>query len=311
MNTRPRVVVAGSINVDLSIRVQRLPLVGETVTALSRTRYPGGKGANQATAAARLGCDSLLIASVGDDEAGTAVVRELLARSVEVSFVQVVHTSTGEAIVVVDDEGENQIVVLPGANADLSPDHVASSLARVLGPDDVVLVNLEIPDDCVFEAALAARAAGARFILNPAPARPLTAGLVPLCDVLTPNDREVLALGFPSIDALLDNVSGGVVVTKGGDGAVLYRPGELPLLQPAFPADVLDTTGAGDTFSAAFACSLARRESLSEALRYAAAAAALSTRAGGPIAGLPTDAEVRQLMGEHRAPQRHPLETRV
>ncbi len=304
-------VVVGSINVDLSFRVHRLPSPGETASAISFNRYPGGKGGNQATAAARLGCDSVLIACVGDDNEGTAVVHELSARGVDVSLVEVVDTETGQAIVVVDDKGENQIVFLPGANWQLGPGHVASSLVRLLRPDDIVLANLEIPDGCVLEAARAAHTTGARFILNPAPARPLSPDILSLCLALTPNHGELQILGLPSIDALLGHVSGGVVVTNGGGGALLYQPGELPILQPAFPADVVDTTGAGDTFSAAFACSLARGASLADALLYATAASALSTGARGPIDGIPTDAEVRRLIDEHNVPQLHPLRTGV
>jgi ribokinase len=126
--------------------------------------------------------------------------------------------------------------------------------------------------------------------------------LLSLCHVLTPNAREAEALGVRSVDDLLAYVTGGVVVTKGGEGSLLFERGKQPVLQAAFPVDVLDTTGAGDTFSAAIACSLARGDSLAEAHRYAAAAAALSTRAAGPTAGIPTDIEVRHLLSAHNAP---------
>lgn len=301
MSDRPRVVVVGSINQDLSVRVERLPHPGETVIAVASERFLGGKGANQAVAAARMGCESVLIAAVGDDDTGAALTNALSAQGVHVSAIQMVGAPTGQAVVVVDDAGQNQIVVISGANAVLSPAHVASSLVGLLQPGDVVLGSLEIEPDCVLEAARAARAANASFILNPAPPRPLGRDLLSLCHVLTPNETESEALGARSVEDLLTYVTGGVFVTKGAQGSLLYEHGKQPILQPAFDVEVVDTTGAGDVFSAAIACSLARSDSLAEAHLYASAAAALSTRAAGPAAGMPTDAEVRHLIDSQRA----------
>lgn len=308
MSKVPRVIVVGSINSDLCLRVRRLPVAGETVSARNARRYPGGKGANQATAAARLGCDSILIAAVGLDDAGTAIVEELSALGVDTSRIQHVEEATGQAVVVVGDDGENQIVVVAGANSSLGADHVASSLAQILVPGDVVLANLEVSDACVFAAASVARDAGALFVLNPAPARPLAPELLAACDAITPNQREAQALGPLPVDELRASVKGAVIVTMGANGAVLYEPDQKPLMQPPFPVRVVDTTGAGDAFSAAFACSIARGSAVTDALGYASAAAALSTRIPGASGGMPTDDEVCRLMDEHREVRRHQLE---
>jgi ribokinase len=293
----PVVVVVGSINADLVVRVPRLPAPGETVLDGTFHRGGGGKGANQAAAAARLGARAILVGRVGDDDLGRGARAELEALGVDVSFLGVGAEPTGVALILVDGAGENLIGVASGANTEVTAGEVADAVGSVGGGPAVVLAGLEVPDEAVGAAALAARDRGFAFVLNPAPAKPVPRGLVALCDVLTPNRTEVGGLGFGSPEEMVAAGAGAVVVTLGGEGVEVHRPGAAPVAVPAFPVDVVDTTGAGDAFSGALAWALASGEGLNGAVRVATAAAALSTRALGARAALPTADEVWTLSG--------------
>ena len=286
----PQVIVVGSVNADLVVSVARLPRPGETVTGGSFARHGGGKGANQAVAAARAGARVAMVGAVGDDDLGDEALRELSAEGVDVSEVaRRDDTATGVAAIVVDERGENQIAVASGANARLDGQAVATALARLLdAPPGVVLLGHEVPEAAVVAGVAAARAAGWLAVLNPAPARPLPADIDGV--ILTPNADEARALA-PADDVeraartLAARTSAPVLVTLGAAGALLHDGTTQRL--PTLAVEALDTTGAGDAMNGALAAELAAGRPLREAVRFALAAAALSTRAAGARAGMP------------------------
>jgi ribokinase len=280
-----RVVVVGSANVDLVWHGARLPGPGETVTDGEFLRVLGGKGANQAAAAAALGADVLFVGCVGDDDHGEHVRADLEARGIDCDGLAVgPGIATGVALITVDSRGENSIAVAPGANrlvaADLAP--------RVIRSGDVVLCSLEIPVETVVAAVAASTAAGAQVIVNPAPPRAAPAGAL-----LTPNEGECESLG--GVGSLLETAPA-VIVTRGAAGAVLYRPGRAPVEQASYRVSVVDTTGAGDAFNGALAWALATGAPIERAVAVACAAGSLATRALGARTALPSAAEVEGLV---------------
>jgi ribokinase len=291
-----RVVVVGSVNVDLIVSVPRLPGVGETVTGGTLHRAPGGKGANQAAAAAKLGANTSLVGLTGDDEFGRLAREDLASFGVDVGRLGYGDGPTGIAAVLVDDRGENLIAVVPGANHEVSGAHVSAELSRIAARGDVVLSVLELSDEAVESAAAVAHARGSVFILDPAPARTLSPHLLAACDILTPNEHEADALG--GIDELLDAGVGAVVVTRGAAGADLHRRGQAPMQVDPFLVDVVDTTGAGDAFNGALAWALADGRTLEEAVHLATGAGALATRELGARAGLPYMDELERLVSD-------------
>jgi ribokinase len=280
------VTVAGSLNADLIVTVDRLPGRGETVVGRSATTGPGGKGANQAAAAAGLAAGVAMVGRVGDDEAGRRQVAELAGRGVDVSGVRPTPgVPTGAATVAVEQgTGENLIVVAPGANGQVAPADVEVAAVREAG---VVLLQLEIPLPAV---AAAVRAAHGLVVLNPAPPQPLPTGLLDRVDVLVPNEWELAALAgadappedTDALAALARRVTPGpVVVTLGARGALVVEPGTAPELVPAPTVAVVDTTGAGDCFCGALCVALDGGAALPDAVRSAVAAAAESTTWAG------------------------------
>ena len=283
MDARVRALVVGSVNVDLHVRVPRHPEPGETAMGESLLRLPGGKGGNQAVALARLGADVRLHAAVGDDPDGRWSVEELARAGVDVDgVVRVSGSSTGSAIVVVDGEGGNRIVVVPGANGRLG------RLDAI--PDiDVVVAQLEVPLDVVETTVAAAGRKGVPVVLNAAPAVTLPPGLLTDVDVLVVNVPELETLGAGRDPATLARA---VVVTRGADGADVYTAdGVTHVAAPA--VDVVDTTGAGDCFVAALAHAVARGRSLVAAAEFACRAASLSVTSVGARGGFPTFAQVQ------------------
>ena len=282
----PSVVVVGSVNVDLVVLVERLPVAGETVTGGTFARYGGGKGANQAVAAARAGADVLFVGAVGDDALGAEALADLEADGIDVSRVAKLEgETTGTALVVVDAHGENQIAVAPGANARLGAQTAMAALEDVVTSGTVLLVNLEIANEAILASATRVVDAGGSFVLNPAPAREIDRAMFALGPVLVPNAGESIALtGARSPDAaareLARITSAPVIVTLGAAGA-LVATDEGVVEHPAFEVDVIDTTGAGDAFCGTLAAELARVASLDEAVRRAMAAAALTVTAMG------------------------------
>jgi ribokinase len=286
------VVVVGSVNVDLVVTLDALPRPGETVMGGSFARHGGGKGANQAVAAARLGAAVSLVAAVGRDDLGDAALEELAADGVDIGAVVRVGAPTGVALITVDRAGENAIAVASGANAALSADAVTAALdERLDAPAGVVLHGHEVPEPAVLAGARAARDAGWTVLLNPAPARALPDALLALGPLLTPNADEARALSGErdagaAGRALARRSGAPVLVTVGAEGALLCSDGDVARL-PAPAVDVVDTTGAGDTFNGALAAELAAGSPLRAAAELALHAAAHSTTSAGARAGMP------------------------
>jgi ribokinase len=289
----PRVVVVGSINADLVVVTERLPGPGETVSGGRFARHGGGKGANQAVAAARLGASVAMVGAVGGDELGEAAIRELEDEGIDASGVaRLADESTGVALIVVDAAGENQIAIAAGANGRLAAEHVPA-----LDGEGVLLLGFEVPDAAVVAGAEAAAAAGWTPILNPAPAREIPERALAAGPLLTPNATEAAQLTGEedpeaAARALRERTGAPVLITLGARGAQLLDAGGLQRL-PAPEVDVVDTTGAGDALNGALAAELAAGRPLPEAARFAIAAAARSTTREGARAGTPRRDEVR------------------
>ena len=275
----PSLTVVGSINVDLVARVERLPNAGETVTDASLDYVPGGKGANQAVAAARLGARVRMNGCVGSDRLSDLAVRTLRGAGVDIEPIFHVGTDTGLAMILVADSGENQIVVVPGANSHLGPEDLD------LGGADAVLCQLEIPIETV---AAAARAATGLFCLNAAPARSVPAEVLERADLVVVNRYELEALSeAPRLTAL----------TLGREGAALLEGGEEVVRARPPRVDAVDGTAAGDAFTACLVVSLLEGRDREEALRRACAAGALAASRPGAQPSLPTATEVDGILG--------------
>ncbi len=293
--------VVGSINHDLVVAVERLPGPGETVLGGELAEHDGGKGANAAAAAGRLGAQVWMTGATGGDARGERARDALAAAGVHIGTVEILEDApTGVAVVAVDAAGENQILVAPGANAAVTAELVERALDEV--PADAVLVSCEIPDAAVAAAVRGAQARGLPCVLNPAPARPSLLELAGLAPVLTPNRAEATRLaggadGPEAAGAALAGRTGApVVVTLGAEGALLVAPDGTVRHFPARVADVVDTTGAGDAFNGALAWRLALGEALEDAVRYAVAAAGLAVGTPGARAPL-TAAAVERALG--------------
>ncbi|MEI6497813.1 MAG: ribokinase [Actinomycetota bacterium] len=280
------VCVVGSTNLDLVATAAVLPGPGETVMGRDYAEHPGGKGLNQAVAAARAGATTAFVSAVGDDSAADPLLAVMRSNGIDTSAVRrVPGIATGRALIGVGDNGENSIIVVSGANTTVTVDELPA--CRVL------LVQLEVPLPTVAAALRAARAQGAITVLNPAPAQPLDASIVALCDVVVPNEHEVELLG--GVATLRSLGAAAVVVTLGSAGALLHDATGTHTISP-FTVRPVDTTGAGDTFCGSLCARLAQGEPLAAALRYASAAAALSTTRAGAVPSIPTLAEVNDFI---------------
>jgi ribokinase len=296
----PEITVVGSANLDLVVDVDHVPLVGETILGGDLRRIPGGKGANQAVAAARLGRDVAMVGRVGDDEGGS-ILRDALARDGidTTALLTTTESPNGVALIAVQADGDNAIVVSPGANARLTAEDIAAA-GPLIADAAVVLLQLEVP---VATVAAAARAAGGTVILNPAPASPLPDDLIADIDVLVPNQTELALLteheGNVDVDVAVRlarslGVSA-VVVTLGADGAIVVTAtGNVHV--PAPVVVPVDTTAAGDSFCAALADGLVRGETLEGAARWAVRVGAATTLRRGAQPSLPTTDEVDRLL---------------
>lgn len=306
--TPGQVLVVGSVNIDYVVRTARLPRAGETVTGGEFSRHDGGKGANQAVAAVRLGARVAFIGAVGEDDNGRAAIESLRAEGVDVTGVATYQdATTGVALIVVDAGGENQIAVASGANGRLDSASVEAALGgRALDGRGAFLANLEISDGALLAAARIARRAGMLLIVNPAPARPLSPELLAMAPVLLPNEGEAEALSGHSdparaARALSEQTKAPVVVTLGAVGALLVD-GRSVVRVPAHRVKAVDATGAGDTFAGALAAHLAGGGSVSAAVRFASLAAALATTAAGARDGMPTLDDMRRAGWEESTP---------
>jgi ribokinase len=296
------VVVVGSVNVDMVVHASALPSPGSTVTGGVFERHGGGKGANQAVAAARLGARVALIAAVGDDDAGREAIEELRREGVEVSrVVQIDDVATGVALIVVDRNGENQIAVASGANEHLDGAMVKAVLSEItLRDGGVCLIGFEVGDLAIEAAATWASSHGHAVVLDPAPARPLSLTLTASKPIATPNEGELLeltgetetAVAATSLSQLTRN---SVVVTLGSEGALLHDGGVLTAIAP-FKTTAVDSTGAGDAFTGALAVGLAEGSSIVDAVDLAQATAALSVRSEGARSGMPSRESVEEII---------------
>jgi len=297
------VVVLGSLNLDEVASVAALPVPGETVLARGSSRHAGGKGANQAVAAARAGARVRMVGAVGHDDAGAVLRGALRGSGVDVSGVRSIDgVSTGRALITVQDDGENTITVVPGANAELDASDVAAACDG-LGPDDLLLLQLEVPAAVVRQAAAAAHAAGARVVLNAAPAGPV-ADLTRWLDVLVVNEseaRSVLGPAAPAQDgvalaaAVAERHQVLTVVTLGPRGAACAAPGgRRPDVQPAPEVEAVDTTGAGDTFTGYLAAALSAGDDLPAAVELGVRAGACAAARAGAQDSIPLRREVAE-----------------
>ena len=284
--------VVGSINLDLVASGAPLPTAGETVTGARFAQHPGGKGANQALAARRLGAEVKMVGCVGDDALAEAALALLRQDGVDVgSVMSEIGTATGVALIAVSPEGENQITVASGANAKVSASDVAG-----LPVCDVILCQLEVPVPAIEAAADHAAATGALLAINLAPAMDVPSSLLDRADLLIVNEIEAAFYG-----EAMHHDGGLVAVTLGGAGAVLYKQGREIARTAAYPVTVVDTTGAGDTFCGALAVALAEGQEPQAALSFAAAAGALAVTKPGAQPSLPWRAAVDELISENQA----------
>jgi ribokinase len=277
----PRIAVVGSINADLVVQMPKLPGRGETVSSAQPAWFPGGKGANQAVAAARMGGIVSMFGAIGADEPGQMCLSALKQSGVNVDAVVKVSSPTSTALVMVEHSGENQIVVADGANQHASFDAAQISAA------DAVIVQFEIPESVIVEVGKAAKGI---FCVNAAPVRELSDELASLIDVLIVNEHEYAQLGEPK--------SGLVIVTAGAKEVVAYQNGEVVAKSQPPKVEALDTVGAGDTFVGAFVVAYASGKTLPDALDLACAASALSTLKLGAQSGMPTASEVNEFFNK-------------
>ena len=305
MSDRPRIVVVGSTNTDLVVSVPHIPAPGETVLGGAMQMVAGGKGANQAVAAARLGGEVTFVARVGDDAFGAKALSGFRRDDIDTTYVSVTPgIASGVALIPVSTvTGENAIVVAPGANACLSPEDVDAA-APAFDAAQAIVVSLEIPLETVARAVAAGHARRIPVILNPAPARRLPAQLLSQVSILTPNETETRqALGSESdgrevMELAAELLGLGVdiaVITLGAGGALVVTPDGIDHIA-AFPVRAVDTVGAGDCFTGALAVEFASGRSLRDAVRFANAAAALKVTRPGAQPGIPTRAEVLQFL---------------
>ena len=295
-----RIVVVGSINMDLVTQAPRFVGPGETILGERFLTVPGGKGANQAVAAVRLGAEVALVGATGDDAFGKQLRDDLAVEGVGLNHVvQLADSASGTASITVAG-GENQIIVVPAANARVTPAQVEAAQS-LIARADAVLVQMEIPLETVEATLRLGHRLGVPVILNPAPAQKLPTEWLQLARYVTPNQHELAILlgAAPDEDfrQLMRRAPGPVVLTRGGDGA-WYREQDKPFHQSGFKVDVVDSTGAGDTFNAALAVFL--KEGLPEAVRKACAAAALSVTKLGAQGGMPSQREVDAFLAQQR-----------
>ena len=299
-----RVLVLGSLNADLVVRAARLPGPGETLAGGDLQTHPGGKGANQALAAARLGAPTALVGAVGDDSFADLLLDSQRAAGVDCTAVARVAGPTGVALITVLPDGQNAILISSGANAAVTPEQ-AEAACGALVPGDLLLCQLETPLSAVAAALAMARARGAQTVLDPAPAQELSGELLRLVDVLTPNETEAAALTGLSAetdtaviaDALLER-GPGLIILKKGDRGSYTASREQRFATPARQVVAVDATGAGDVFNAGFAAALSRRETIEQAVEFATAAAAISVTRHGAQPSAPSLAEVRDLLAK-------------
>lgn len=296
MKPKANIVVVGSINMDMVIQTPKLPVIGETVLGGNYTTVPGGKGANQAVAASRLGAHVVMFGCLGQDPFGRQLLEHLQMEGIVTDPISVLEEyPSGMAFIPVTDTGDNCIVVSPGANMQLTPAHIAQG-EDLIKNADVLMVQLEIPIETVKAALTTAKKHNVVTILNPAPAKALSAEIYELTDIITPNETEGMllaagdvrqALSPEQIIAGLQRLGvGKALLTRGGDG-VAYQTEDGIGIVPACKVEVVDTTAAGDSFNAGLAVGLAEKLSFPDAVRFAVKVSALAVTKPGAQPSLP------------------------
>ncbi|WP_226581986.1 ribokinase [Halobacillus litoralis] len=292
---KAKVAVIGSSSMDLVVTSTKRPNAGETVLGESFKTVPGGKGANQAVAAARVGADVHMIGCVGDDPYGAEILENFKRNGVNTDYVdRVTGVETGTAHITLA-EGDNSIIVVKGANDGVTPDYVKESVA-LLRTCDLVMIQQEVPEETVVYAAELCKELGVPLLLNPAPARKISDEVINYASYITPNEHEgaVLFNGMELSDAL-QKFPGKLLVTEGAAG-VRYHNGKSQVLVPAFPVQAVDTTGAGDTFNAAFGTAIAEGKGVEDSIRFANCAASFSVTGFGAQGGMPYRKDVDRRM---------------
>lgn len=301
-STMPDILVVGSLNADLVVRAPRFPQPGETISGDDLNIFPGGKGANQAVAAARLGANVSMLGRVGKDNFGDFLLENLKQNKVDSTLIQRDDSSTGTAIIIVDSSGQNSIVLSSGANGNVS---IADVDNIPFANYQLLLLQLEIPLPTVLRAAQRAKESNTRVVLNPAPAKELPDELIALADFIIPNETELSLLtkqkvsDIASAESAARNLLGRgakhVIVTLGGKGALIVNT-ETCKQVDTYLVNVVDTTAAGDAFIGGFATSLLENKSLEEAVRFGCACGALAVTKFGAQPSLPTKEEVEKLI---------------
>ncbi|WP_028784206.1 ribokinase [Thalassobacillus devorans] len=288
---RPKITVVGSINMDLTTTFDRMPQKGETLHGTSFATYPGGKGFNQAVAAARFGAEVSMIGAVGGDGFAQSLSLILAEEKISAAGVcSIKDMSTGTATILLT-EGDNRIIVVPGANGRVTPEHIEEHRNLVI-ESDMVLLQLEIPMESVEKTSQIAYEAGVPIILNPAPSKQLSSKLLEKVTYVIPNEAEAADLIAGSTD-LHDKL----LITKGKQGVMFYsKEGTVQI--PGYPVNPVDTTGAGDTFCGILSTCLARGDNLEEACKIANAGSALSVTKSGAQGGMPTEQAVLEFIRE-------------
>jgi ribokinase len=285
--------VVGSINMDMVVTAERIPLKGETIKGNDISYIPGGKGANQAVAAARLGAEVEMFGCVGNDDNGRILVENLIKEGIHAQNIQKIdNVTTGIAIITVA-ENDNSIIVVAGANNMVDKAYV-DSISKDLLACDMVLLQHEIPQETIEYVIRLCHEHQIKVVLNPAPARPVKKEIIDMVNYLTPNEHEAVIIfgADKNIEDLLKQYPEKLIITQGEKGvSVCQNSGEV-LLVPARKANVVDTTGAGDTLNGAFTVAISSNKSIAQALRYANVAASLSTEKFGAQGGMPNNEAV-------------------
>ncbi len=301
---RPKIAVVGSINMDVVVRCRTLPLPGQTILAESSAEFCGGKGANQAAAAACAGADVTMIGCVGDDSYADRLTQNLTAHGIDCSHVsRASDCGSGLAIIAVDESGENSIIVAPGANASVDAPAVESA-RKAIEASDILMVQLEIPVATVLKSIAIARNAGVRVMLDPAPAPATFPAELLQVDLLCPNESEATELTGHAVNTIEQAHNAAMTLIRAGAknaaitlaerGTLLATEGHSELVE-SFPVDAIDTTAAGDAFAGALAVGWSQTDNLSEAVRFANAAGALAASRHGAQTSIPSRCDIETL----------------
>lgn len=294
MKNNPRICVVGSINMDMVTEVSKMPALGETVLGGTFTTHPGGKGANQAIAAARLSANVSLIGAVGKDAFGETLNEYLKSENVDQSGVKIIpYTSTGVATIIVS-ENDNRIIVSSGANSKVTPEIISESKDIIIN-SDIVLLQLETPIETVSYTVDLAYKHNIPVIVNPAPYQKMTEEILTKTTYFTPNEGEASSMLSVPLD---ESIKKKLITTKGRQGVQYITSEDIAKKVPAYRVAVKDTTGAGDAFNGALAVEIASGVEIGQAINFANAAAALSISKQGAQDGMPTKKEVKEFLNK-------------